>query len=62
MTYNNICVFLLIHYHMSHNQLSNCANDIKDLLISNNIPINASKTKLFNISPSHTYFPPFSYQ
>ena len=40
-------------------QLSNCANDIKEWLISNNILLNTSKTTLLNISPSPTYFPPF---
>ena len=35
-------------------QLSNCANDI----ISNNLLLNISKTKLLNISQSPTYFPP----
>ena len=42
-----------------NNQLSNCPNDIKESLISNNLRLNASKTILFNISPSPTYFPPF---
>ena len=42
-----------------NNQLSNCANDIKEWLISNNIPLNTSKTSLLNLSPSQTYFPPF---
>ena len=40
-------------------QLSNCANDIKEWLISNNILLNISKTTLLNLSPSPTYFPPF---
>ena len=42
-----------------NNQLSNCANDIKEWLISNNLLLNTSKTKLLNLSPSPTYFPPF---
>ena len=42
-----------------NNKLSNCANDIKEWLISNNLLINTSKTTLLNISPSPTYFPPF---
>ena len=40
-------------------QLSNCANDIKELVISNNLLLNTSKTTLLNLSPSPTYFPPF---
>ena len=40
-------------------QLSNCANNIKECLISNNLLLNTSKTTLLNISPSPTYFPPF---
>ena len=45
-----------------NNQLSNCANDIKEWLISNNLLLNTSKTKLLNLSPSPTYFKPtFSY-
>ena len=40
-------------------QLSNCANDIKEWIISNNILLNTSKTTLLNLSPSPTYFPPF---
>ena len=40
-------------------QLSNCANDIKEWLISNNLLLNTSKTTLLNLSPSPTYFPPF---
>ena len=39
--------------------LSKCDNDIKEWLISNNLLINTSKTTLFNLSPSPTYFPPF---
>ena len=42
-----------------NNQISNCANDIKEWLISNNILLNTSKTTLLNLSPSPTYFPPF---
>ena len=42
-----------------NNQLSNCANDIKEWLISNNLLLNTSKTTLLNLSPSPTYFPPF---
>ena len=42
-----------------NNQLSNCANDIKEWLISNNLLLNTSKTTLLNISPSPNYFPPF---
>ena len=42
-----------------NNLLSNCANDIKEWLISNNLLLNASKTTFFNLSPSPTYFPPF---
>ena len=37
-----------------NNQLSNCANDITEWLISNNLLRNASKTTLLNISPSPT--------
>ena len=40
-------------------QLSYCANDIKEWLISNNLLLNTSKTTLLNLSPSPTYFPPF---
>ena len=40
-------------------QLSNCANDIKEWLISNNLLLNTSKTTLLNLSPSPTYFHPF---
>ena len=40
-------------------QLSNCANDIKEWLISNNLLLNISKAKLLNLSRSPTYFPPF---
>ena len=32
-------------------QLSNCANDIKEWLISNNLLLNTSKTTLLNLSP-----------
>ena len=42
-----------------NNQFSNCANDIKELLISNNLLLNTSKTTLLNLSPSPTYFPTF---
>ena len=42
-----------------NNQLSNCANDIKEWLISNNFLLNTSKTTLLNLSLSPTYFPPF---
>ena len=42
-----------------NNQLSNCANDIKEWLISNNLLLNTSKTTLLNLSPSPSYFPPF---
>ena len=45
------------------NQLSNCANNIKEWLISNNLLLirhyNASKTALLNLSPSPIYLPPF---
>ena len=41
------------------NQLSNCAYDIKEWRISNNLIFNSSKTTLFNLYPSPTYFPPF---
>ena len=40
-------------------QLSNCANDTKEWLISNNLLLNTSKTTMMNRSPSSTYFPPF---
>ena len=42
-----------------NNQLSNCSNDIKEWLISNNLLLNTSKTILLNLSPSPTYFHPF---
>ena len=42
-----------------NNKLSNCANDIKEWLISNNLLLNTSTTTLLNLSPSPTYFPPF---
>ena len=42
-----------------NNQLSNCANDIKEGLISINSIRNAAKTTLLNLSLSPTYFPPF---
>ena len=42
-----------------NNQLSSCSNDIKELLISNNLLLNTSKTISLNLSPSPTYFPPF---
>ena len=42
-----------------NNQLSNCANDIKEWLISNNLLLNTSKTTLLNIYSSLTYLPPF---
>ena len=42
-----------------NNKLYNCANDIKEWLISNNLLLNTSKTTLLNLSPSPTYFPPF---
>ena len=42
-----------------NNQLSNCANGIKEWLISNNLLLITSKTTLLNLSPSPTYFPPF---
>ena len=37
-----------------NNQLSNCANDIKEWLISNNLLLNNSKTTSLNLSPSQT--------
>ena len=40
-----------------NNQLSNCANDIKEWLIY--ILLNSSKIILLNLSPSPTYFPHF---
>ena len=40
-------------------QLSNCANVIKESIISNNLLLNTSKTTLLNLSTSPTYFPPF---
>ena len=42
-----------------NNQLSNCANDINEWFISNNLLIMTSKTTLLYISPSPTYFHPF---
>ena len=42
-----------------NNQLSNCANYIKEWLISNNLLPNTSKTTLLNMYPSPTYFSPF---
>ena len=42
-----------------NNQLSNCANDIKEWLISNNLLLNTFKITFLNLSPSPTYFPPF---
>ena len=42
-----------------NNQLSSCANDIKELFISNNLLLDTSKTKLLNLSPSPTCFPSF---
>ena len=42
-----------------NNQLSNCANDIKEWLFSNNLLLNTSKTTFLNLSQSPTYFPPF---
>ena len=39
-----------------NNQLFNCANDIKEWLISNNLLLNSTKTKLLKSSPSPTYF------
>ena len=42
-----------------NNQLNNCANDIKDWFVSNNLLLNTSKTTLLNLSPSPNYFPPF---
>ena len=42
-----------------NNQLSNCTNDIKEWLISNNLFLYTSKTTLLNLSPSPTYFPHF---
>ena len=42
-----------------NNQISNCANDIKEWLISNNLLLNTSTITLLNLSPSPTYFPPF---
>ena len=55
-----LCMFLPTNSSPSLNkQLSNCSNDIKEWLISNNLLINTSKTTLLNLSPSPTYFPPF---
>ena len=42
-----------------NNQLSNCANDIKEWLISNNLLPNTTKITLLNLSSSPTYFPHF---
>ena len=42
-----------------NNQLSNCDNDIKEWLISNNLLLNNSKTTFLNLSPSPTYPPTF---
>ena len=58
MTYNYICFIQLIHHQVSIRN-SPIANDIKECLISNNSILNTSKTTLFNLSPSPTYFPPF---
>ena len=35
-----------------NNQLSTCANDIKEWLISNNLLLDSSKTTLLNLYPS----------
>ena len=59
MTYNYICFFQLIHHQVSIINSLNCANDIKEWLISNNLLLNTSKTTLLNLSTSPTYFPPF---
>ena len=42
-----------------NNQLSNCANDIKEWLIFNNLLLNNSKIILLNVPPSPNYFPHF---
>ena len=50
-------MFLLTYSSTGLNkQLSNCANVIKEWLISNNLLLNTSKTTLLNISSSPTYF------
>ena len=63
LIYNVSLQYILCFIYISspglNNQLSNCANDIKEWLISNNLLLNTSKTTLLNLSPSPTYFPPF---
>ena len=60
MTYNFIYIFLPTNSSPDlNNQLSNCANEIKEWIIYNNILLNTSKTTLLNLSPSPTYFPHF---
>ena len=59
---DDIQLYMFIPTNLSpglNNQLSNCANGIKEWLIYNNILLNTSKTTLLNLSPSPTYFPPF---
>ena len=59
---DNIQMYMFLPTNSSqglNNQLSNCANDIKEWLISNNLLLNTSKTTLLNLTPSPTYFPPF---
>ena len=58
--YIYIYIFLATNVLPGHNnQLSNCAEEINEWLISNNILLNASKTTFLNLSPSPTYFPTF---
>ena len=58
-TYKYIYIFIPTNASLIlNNKLSNYANDIKEWFISNNLPLNASKTTLLNIFPS-IYLPPF---
>ena len=56
---DNIQLYMFLTTNSSpglNNKLSNCANDIKEWLISNNILLYVSKTTLLNPSPSHIDF------
>ena len=59
---DNIQLFMFLPTNSSpgiNKQLSNCANYIKEWIISNNLLLNTSKTTLLNPSPSPTYSLPF---
>ena len=60
MTYNYICFFQLIHHQVLIINSLIVLMTLENGLFLKNLLLNTSKTKLLNLSPSPTYFPPFS--